>query len=46
MRLGVTALFVLTALTLPVASSLLVKAYAQSEPLKCQTGALIGYGGT
>lgn len=46
MRLSITLLFVLTALTLPVASSFLVKAYAQSEPLKCQTGALIGYGGT
>ncbi len=46
MRLSVTALFVLTALTLPAVSSVLVKAYAQSEPLKCQTGALIGYGGT
>jgi hypothetical protein len=43
---SVTALFVLTALTLPVASSVSVKAYTQSEPLRCQTGALIGYGGT
>ena len=39
----------LTTLALLVTSSVLVKAYAQSaqsKPIKCQTGALIGYGGT
>jgi len=49
MRLSVIAVFVFTILALLVASSFLVKAYAQStqyESMKCQTGALIGYGGT
>lgn len=49
MRLSVIAGFILAALALLLASSFLVKAYAQSaqsEPMKCQTGALIGYGGT
>ena len=49
MRLSVIVAFMLTTLALLVMSSVLVKAYAQSEqskPLKCQTGALIGYGGT
>lgn len=48
MRSSVIAVFVFTTLALLVASSFLVKAYAQStqsEPIKCQTGALIGYGG-
>jgi hypothetical protein len=49
MRLSVIAALMLTTLALLVMSSVLVKAYAQSEQsksLKCQTGALIGYGGT
>jgi hypothetical protein len=46
MRLNVIAAFVLATLTLLVSSSVLVKAYAQSEPIKCQTNALIGYGGS
>lgn len=49
MRLSVIAALMLTTLALLVMSSVLVKAYAESEqskPLKCQTGALIGYGGT
>jgi hypothetical protein len=46
MRLNVIAAFVLATLALLVSSSVLVKAYAQSEPIKCQTNALIGYGGS
>ena len=46
MRLNVIAAFVLTTLALLVSSSALVKAYAQFEPIKCQTNALIGYGGS
>jgi hypothetical protein len=49
MRLGVIAAFMLTTLALLLMSSVLIKAYAQSaqsKPIKCQTGALIGYGGT
>jgi hypothetical protein len=37
---------VLATLALLVSASVLVKAYAQSEPIKCQTNALIGYGGS
>jgi hypothetical protein len=46
MRLNVIAAFMLTTLALLVSSSALVKAYAQFEPIKCQTNALIGYGGS
>jgi hypothetical protein len=46
MRLNVIAAFVLTTLALLVSSSALVKTYAQLEPTKCQTNALIGYGGS
>ena len=52
MRLGVIAVLVLTTVALLSMSSVLVKVYAQtpqseqSKPIKCQTGALIGYGGT
>jgi hypothetical protein len=52
MRLGVIAVLVLTTVALLLMSSVLVKVYAQtpqseqSKPIKCQTGALIGYGGT
>ena len=49
MRLSVIAALMLTTLALLVMSSVLVKVYAQSaqsKPIKCQTGALIGYGGT
>src|SRR6516225_4286248 len=46
MRLNVIAAFVLATLALLVSSSVLVKVYAQFEPIKCQTNALIGYGGS
>jgi len=52
MRLSVVAAVMLTTLALLAMSSVLVKAYAQTaqsaqiKPIKCQTGALIGYGGT
>jgi hypothetical protein len=46
MHLNVIAAFVLATLALLVSSSVLLKAYAQSEPIKCQTNALIGYGGS
>ena len=49
MRLSVVAAVIVTTLALLVMSSVLVKAYAQTaqtKPIKCQTGALIGYGGT
>ncbi|MFY9870636.1 MAG: hypothetical protein WAK17_13030 [Candidatus Nitrosopolaris sp.] len=46
MQLSVVAAFVLAALVLLVSSSALVKAYGQSEPMKCQINALIGYGGS
>ena len=46
MHLNVIAAFVLATLALLVSSSVLVKAYGQSEPIKCQTNALIGYGGS
>lgn len=42
----IIAIFVIAALSLVGTSSLLANAYAQSEQTKCQTGALIGYGGT
>jgi hypothetical protein len=52
MRLGVIAALMLTTVALLSMSSVLVKVYAQTpqtpqtKPIKCQTGALIGYGGT
>jgi len=46
MRLNVSFTFMLATLALLVSSSALVKAYAQSEPIKCQINALIGYGGS
>lgn len=52
MQLGVIAVLVLTTVALLLMSSVLVKVYAQtpqseqSKPIKCQTGALIGYGDT
>ena len=49
MRLSVVSAVTLTTLALLAMSSVLVKAYAQtteSKPIKCQTDALIGYGGT
>ncbi|HEY7571786.1 MAG TPA: hypothetical protein VH796_10495 [Nitrososphaeraceae archaeon] len=49
MRLSLITALMLTSLSLLIMSSLLAKAYAQStqiKPIKCQTGALIGYGGT
>jgi hypothetical protein len=39
-------MIVLVALGLVGTSSVFVNAYAQAEPTKCQTNALIGYGGT
>lgn len=42
----IIAIFVIAALSLVGTSSLLANAYAQSEQTKCQTGVLIGYGGT
>lgn len=46
MKNGIIAMFTMIALSLVGTSSFLANAYAQSEPTKCQTGALIGYGGT
>jgi hypothetical protein len=46
MRNSIITMFVVVALSLVGTSSILANAYAQSEPTKCQTGALIGYGGT
>lgn len=46
MRNSIITVFVVVALILVGTSSILANAYAQSEPTKCQTGALIGYGGT
>lgn len=49
MRLSVITALMLTTLSLLLMSSLLAKTYAQSaqiKPIKCQTDALLGYGGT
>ena len=45
MAKGIIGIFVIAALSLVLASSVSTNAYAQ-EPPKCQTGALLGYGGT
>src|SRR5512145_3155862 len=42
----IITIFVIAALSLVGASPVLANAYAQSERTQCQTGALIGYGGT
>jgi hypothetical protein len=46
MQNSIITMFVLAALGLVGTSSVFVNAYAQSESTKCQTNALIGYGGT
>jgi hypothetical protein len=45
MAKAIIGIFVMAALSLALASSVLTNAYAQ-ESTKCQTGALLGYGGT
>jgi hypothetical protein len=45
MAKGIIGIFVMSALSLVLASPVLTNAYAQ-EATKCQTGALLGYGGT
>ena len=46
MQNSVIAIFVMVTLSLVWVLSVSADAYAQSERTKCQTGALIGYGGT
>lgn len=46
MQKGIIAIAVIAALGLAVAPSALANVHAQAELTKCQTGALIGYGGT
>ena len=46
MQNSIITTIVLVALGLVGTSSVFTNAYAQTEPTKCQTGALIGYGGT
>ena len=46
MQNRIITMIVLVALGLVGTSSVFVNAYAQAEPTKCQTNALIGYGGT
>ena len=46
MQKGIIAITLIAALGLAVAPSALANVHAQAEPTKCQTGALIGYGGT
>ena len=46
MQNSIIGMVVLVALGLVGTSSVFANAYAQTEPTKCQTGALIGYGGT
>jgi hypothetical protein len=45
MAKAIIGIFVMAALSLALASSVVTSAYAQ-ESTKCQTGALLGYGGT
>jgi hypothetical protein len=45
MAKAIIGIFVMAALSLALASPILTNAYAQESP-KCQTGALLGYGGT
>ena len=46
MQKGIIAITLITALGLAIAPSALANVHAQAEATKCQTGALIGYGGT
>jgi hypothetical protein len=46
MQKGIVAIFMTAALSLAIAPSVLVNAQAQEEQTTCQTGALLGYGGT
>jgi hypothetical protein len=46
MKPGIIVILTLVGLSLVTIISLFANAYAQSNPIKCQTGALIGYGGT
>jgi hypothetical protein len=46
MQKGIIAIIVIAALALAIAPSALANVHAQAEAAKCQTGALIGYGGT
>ena len=46
MQKGIIAITLIAALGLAIAPSALTNVHAQAEPNKCQTGALIGYGGT
>jgi hypothetical protein len=46
MQKGIIAITVIAAIGLALAPSALANVHAQAEPTKCQTGALIGYGGT
>ncbi|MFY9967580.1 MAG: hypothetical protein WBL44_03120 [Nitrososphaeraceae archaeon] len=46
MKHGIIVIVTLVGLSLVGTTLLFANAYAQSEPIKCQTGALIGYGGS
>lgn len=46
MQKGIITIVVMASLGLAIAPSTLANVHAQAEPTKCQTGALIGYGGT
>jgi hypothetical protein len=46
MQKGIIAITVIAALGLALAPSALASVHAQADQTKCQTGALIGYGGT
>ena len=46
MQKGIIAITLIAALGLAIAPSALANVHAQAEATKCQTGALIGYGGT
>jgi hypothetical protein len=46
MQKGIIAITIIAALGLAIAPSALANVHAQAEATKCQTGALIGYGGT
>ena len=46
MQKGIIAITLIAALGLAIAPSALANVHAQAEANKCQTGALIGYGGT
>jgi hypothetical protein len=46
MQKGIIAITIIAALGLALAPTALANVHAQTESTKCQTGALIGYGGT